>query len=897
VGRRITIAVVAGVLVAVLGALVTPLLASDPASSTLAVPAAIGGTATSTWKGTVAASQPSPLNECNQFSNSDSHALTITVPTAFYDSRTAEFTFSITWVPNNPTAEAAGNDLIITVVDSTGTVVANNDGSETTETAVAANLPAGQYTVRACGYINLTDQTYTGSVTVKTAAVGGSGANANPNTANDNQLRFSDATVVDPILFGGEPGINFDPGTADGSRSYVDWPVSSRTNIGVLFRSDDGGVSYRKRYADPTDPANNGVACLGRQVPTCIGGGGGDTDVNVNPGNGNLYFSSQESLVAQLVGTSFNQGVTFPTANTNPLVSAPCTGVDRQWLASWKDTQDVWLAFHIPIVGECLAHSTNGGATWLPVLPIPINNVTQSGAMVADNTGGATNHNLYIVYNTSLLNGVSGVGQYGIGVSQDGGVVWKTHVIPDSGNLRNFNKLQIDTAGNLYATWVDSQKQHTWLSTSLAGDPANVADPASKWSAPVIVEGGPLKVTIFPDIVAGSPGKVAVAYYGTTAAGPTPDDVKPGQGGWHPYVATSANALCQWDANPCASPKFHQSQIAHQANHDDNICTSGTTCVVLPEPSHPGNRNLLDYFDISLDGNGYLGFVWSDTRNATGLPFVKVATQQTGPSLLDGKPAAAKPKRAGSIDPAGDALWPIAGAKLTSATNRVGADLRGVAVGLVKPDTIQIRLAVNDATKLAEVPAVSANDDTVVQQAKYVTRWDFNGKSYYAAANVPAGGAPTFFSGEVSTAEALLAPSSTAPFGNTYKALGGATGKVDGNDLLIDVPVSAVGNPTLGSSFFSVASYAMYGPRDELALLTTAPVTVDSTPTYDVALAGPAADAILRGGGGVAGIDSDGAGRGALPATGGLGAGWVLAGLGAGVAAFVLSAGKRRVTH
>src|SRR5689334_6611919 len=45
-------------------------------------------------------------------------------------------------------------------------------------------------------------------------------------------IKFTPATVVDPILFGGEPGLNFDPATGTGKRSYVDWPVSSRTNIG-----------------------------------------------------------------------------------------------------------------------------------------------------------------------------------------------------------------------------------------------------------------------------------------------------------------------------------------------------------------------------------------------------------------------------------------------------------------------------------------------------------------------------------------------------------------------------------------------------------------------------------------------------------------------------------------
>src|SRR3712207_32752 len=86
-------------------------------------------------------------------------------------------------------------------------------------------------------------------------------------TVNDSFVTFTPATVVDPILFGGEPGINFDPTTPDGKRMFVDWPVSSRQNIGVLFRSEDGGLTYTKRYADPASATEAGPLCTGRQVP------------------------------------------------------------------------------------------------------------------------------------------------------------------------------------------------------------------------------------------------------------------------------------------------------------------------------------------------------------------------------------------------------------------------------------------------------------------------------------------------------------------------------------------------------------------------------------------------------------------------------------------------------
>ena len=848
------------------GAVVTPLFASNPASSTLSVPSSAGQTAEVSWAGTIGPGQsgdPVDGGVCPATGGTDEHALTISVPAGFYDTKAAVYTFSITWDPANPTGDATLNDEVITVRNEAGNVVGKKDGSETTEVVTLSNLPGGKYTVQACGFVNTTDQPYTAKASVKTAP-----GSFNPNTQNDGLLSFTDATVVDPILFGGEPGINFDNTRGDaGEHSYVDWPVSSRVNIGVLFRSDDGGLSYRKRYADPTDVNNSGGPCLGRQVPTCTGGGGGDTDVNINPTNGNLYFSSQESLAAQLVGASFDHGDTFPTANTNPAVSAPCTGVDRQWLASLGGTDTVFLAYHIPIAGECFSKSTDAGQTW-SIQPLGVTNVTQSGALVADNTGKATNHYLYMVYNTSLLAGTSGSGQYGIAVSKDEGSTWTTHVIPGTKSLRNFNKLQIDSDGNLYATWVQSDTNHTYLSTSKA----DAANPAAAWSTPVIVDGGPVIITIFPDIAAGSPGRVAVAYYGTTASAESPDDVQPGTGGWSPYVAYTDNALCQWDASPCKSPTFHQGPISHTINHDDNICTSGTTCIVLPSPSHPGNRNLLDYFDITLDKAGHLGFVWGDTRNQTGLPFVKVARQSTGPSLYAGQPDASLPKRAnGQGDATGDALWPIAGDQVKTASNLPGLDLTSTSVSLIGTSgsdlKLQFTIGLADASKLNAVPSLSPSDDTAVQQAKLVTRWDFKGHSYYAAANIAPGGQPSFFAGEVSTAESVSAPGSTATFGNSYKSLLSATGRVEGNKVIIEVPAASVGSPTLNDPVYSLASYSMLGPTDAITILNVLPVTVDATPTFDIALAGPAAT-VVREEREAAARAAAAAARGPLPATG-----------------------------
>ncbi|MFN2519362.1 MAG: hypothetical protein ABR604_10065, partial [Jatrophihabitantaceae bacterium] len=659
-------------------------------------------------------------------------------------------------------------------------------------------------------------------------------------------VQFTPATVVDPVLFGGEPGVHFDPTAASGTRSFVDWPVSSRQNIGVLFRSDDGGLSYTKRFADYDAADQAGPACLGRQVPYCPSGGGGDTWVDIDGKNGNLYFTSQESLANEAVGTSFNHGLTFLADHVDPVASQYGGDVDRQWLGHWEGTNTVFLAFHSPDVGEYIERSDNAGATgsWYnPAGPnvAQIPGVVQSGSMVVDNTGGSNNHAIYIGY---LGNGLTSatapngghIAGFDIGVSRDGGKTFSNYAIPGAGKARNFTKLAIDTAGNLYATWADSATQKTYLSTSLASAPANIARPGSTWSPPVDISAPGLTVTIFPDAVAGSPGRVALAYYATSADAATPDDVKPGQGGWFPVLAQSLNGLCQWDSTPCATPAFTQSHIAHRINQDDNICTSGTACAATG-----GNRNLLDYFGISLDTDGHIGIVWSDGYNATKLPFIKVSRQGTGPSLYAGKPDANLPVRGnGYSDPKGDAKYPIAGLKISTASNQNKLDLLGTSV-TIKGGALQLRVKLADASNLGgAVPGGGTQRDglTPLQQAKYLVRWDYLGNSYYAGANVPAGGVPTFFSGTVNNNEGLMAAGATSQYGNTYSPQGPATGTVNlGNKTLtITVPLAAVGSPASGGSLYSVGSYTLIGPLDSAATLNTAPITVDSTPTFDTTL-------------------------------------------------------------
>ena len=669
------------------------------------------------------------------------------------------------------------------------------------------------------------------------AHVASAGKTPKTGTVRDHFTTYSAATVVDPVLFGGEPGFTFDPTSAN--RSFVDWPVSSRQNIGVLFRSEDGGLTYQKRYMDPNDLTSGGAACIGRQVPFCFAGGGGDTTVNINPSNGILYMGNQEVLVNQAVGTSFDHGDTFPVTSTDPVVGKTATGVDRQWLASRRGSKDVYLAYHVPAVGEFVHKSTDAGAlgSWSAPVGPQVVGVTQSGSFVMDNTGGRHDGALYLGY--LGFPGVNSVGDgFLVAVSTDGGKTFVSHPVPHAANARNFTVVQLDRAGNVYATWVDSVTQKTYLSTSKGDVGINRKAPGTLWSAPVEVSSEALNVTIFSNAAAGDPGRLAIGYYGTTANAKTPDSVQKGKGGWSPYVAVSTNALCQWDAKPCSAPLFHESPIAHHINQDDNICTQGTTCTVSG-----GNRNLLDYFSINVDKQGHLGFVWTDTTNGIGMGFIKVSRQASGPSLYVGKPDASLPARGnGARDKAGDARYPIYGAAVRTAPSYKALDLLGTTVSMKDSKTLEVKIDLADTTALGgHLPAAQNDGATLLQQAKYLVRWDYKGQVYYAGVNVPKSGegtTPTYFSGSVTAATGINAAGATPDtyYGVSYKALTSATGKMTRRGFVIDVPIKNLGGSGRGAQLSSVGSYSLLGADDATVVLNTLPVLVDSTPTFDTRL-------------------------------------------------------------
>jgi hypothetical protein len=122
-------------------------------------------------------------------------------------------------------------------------------------------------------------------------------------------------------------------------------------------------------------------------------------------------------------------------------------------------------------------------------------------------------------------------------------------------------------------------------------------DKGATWSRPHQVDSGGLDSNVFPAIVAGDPGRIAMSWYGSRS-----DDFNDTDALWSEMFAQSVNALTD-------KPVFTQSRISsgNTPVHAADICQAGTFCIFTN-----GNRNLADFQSIAVDPCGHAVIVYTD---------------------------------------------------------------------------------------------------------------------------------------------------------------------------------------------------------------------------------------------------------------------------------------------
>jgi len=397
---------------------------------------------------------------------------------------------------------------------------------------------------------------------------------------------FGQRTVVDPTRSGTEPSLRIAP---DGT-VYVAAPCgldNSACKSGLLWRSDDHGRTFQlKDMGLPLYLRGAGV-------------GSGDSELAL-PANGNVVYADLWAGEVS-VSTSMDRGESFLV--TNP-VGGAVPVVDRQWMEADGDT--VYLAFQQLESGVYVVKSTDGGVTF-PFVSLALPRVSSDGLWhvgIEGNLALGASHEVYMVYpmfrtglddpTNTLVPLFNTPARIMVAKSVDGGLTWTSSLVAQvPGPVNNhFPALATDSAGNLYVAWSESRADGSgadiWFSRSLDG--------GQTWLAPLEVSASPQGDAHEVWIVAGAPGKVAIAYYGTDAAashrtGSASDDAL--------YYARLAYSLDATSATPAFSVMDAD-----------------------PAPVHQGDlgRSLFDFVTVRVDPTtGRLAYVYA-------------SDYQTGPS-------------------------------------------------------------------------------------------------------------------------------------------------------------------------------------------------------------------------------------------------------------------------
>ncbi|HJQ93513.1 MAG TPA: sialidase family protein, partial [Candidatus Thermoplasmatota archaeon] len=249
----------------------------------------------------------------------------------------------------------------------------------------------------------------------------------------------------------------------------------------------------------------------------------------------------------------------------HPLSANPLAGGTRTWIT----------------------RSLDGGATWEPgqeLHPLRPGCAVFAGPVVVDASGTAYNAAQYC-------------DGYRIAISRDGGRSWSEDAVlsldgPRFGGILGPD-MAVDSEGGAYVVHPGDAGRLT----------LNYRDPRTgQWSAPIDATPPGLQATTFPVIEAGEPGRVAIAFLGTTSdpdGWPTPNpSFATDDASWHLHIVLATDAFE-------AGARF----TSYQVTPDHDPVQRGCIWQEGPAAEEPC-RNLQDFIDMrQLDDRIVVAFV------------------------------------------------------------------------------------------------------------------------------------------------------------------------------------------------------------------------------------------------------------------------------------------------
>ena len=686
-------------------------------------------------------------------------------------------------------------------------------------------------------------------------------------------IKFEVPAVVDPIHTNGEPDIAIDPS----GRIFVSGPTGTGTQRSTWFGSVDRGHTFRIITPGPAPTAITGII----DPP-----GGGDTDIAFDR-SGKQYFADLYALLCVRTATTADGGATvFQSITGGCTNSGP--GADRQWLAVYDPppatvrqsayrgpTPLIYLEYN-NLVGP----GQNGGAQWnmsnATVDPLPGGpGLTYVNALANAPTGTGAIYTPFGPDGYPAIDQVTGKIFQAAGFQNPNGTFslflnvgtpdasgqltfldapTSSLTGPNYGNLIHiadnlqgspdtlFTVLSMDTARNLFAAWSLSPSSNNPTQRQAFVSVASAASEWTKWSTPIQVSSPPSMVSVFPWVKAGGPGRANVVWYGSNM---TVDPSSQSGQSWDVFMAQAVFPTDTTGSVTGAAPKVMQVKVTPHPMHYNDICLAGSDCIL-----QQGNRNLADFFVVTIDHTGAAEVVYDDTSNGlvqpgftptgnqtvdhAGAGVITVARQSSGPGLF-GKNVSG-PSNApttGITDNFGDALYPV-----IDGTNVPGMDILSNSISLSgKTLTVTTRIVdlSHPATTAASIPGTAF--------LQYVTRWQMGNTIYFAAMENTALNNPIFYAGTAQSVD-LCSVSACFPHVITYPEPGFTGGSAESGGincpavpsssnpctLTINVHVADVGNPSSSSLLQEVSSYS-FASAHQFGVTTNAQAEAD-----DVAL-------------------------------------------------------------
>lgn len=426
-------------------------------------------------------------------------------------------------------------------------------------------------------------------------------------------MTFGEQTYVDTTRAGGEPSVETHPdgtllyGAHAGTTHFYTPAVGDADSAAFVqnyrgqayyWWSDDRGKTWE--FSDRTVPPSG--------VP---GSGFSDPDFALDTA-GNVYIS-EINLANIAVSKSSDSGQSYELQNFFAM-----TMTDRQWKAA--DQEDV-----LYMVGNSI-----GGGTF------PSDPVGNNGHILIKSTDGGQTF-------SEAIPDAGGLGD--IWVDQRNGTLYEAHLSegeltmhafrgarkddfePDVGTIArdvdmnsHWPAVDVDAAGNVYIVWDEGG----------AGErPAGVyysysTTAGRTWADPVRVDANN-RTDLWPWLVVGAPGKVALAWLEADTELPDSNVETPGEHGWRIVMAQTLNGL---GCRTSGTPGFRTSVATPEPVHTGTICNSGTVC-----QAQGVDRRMGDYFTISIDLTGRLWAGFSDTRQGGAVALPGFVRQTGGPKF------------------------------------------------------------------------------------------------------------------------------------------------------------------------------------------------------------------------------------------------------------------------